>query len=449
MRHIFLLTIFLCVSLFSSAKKSDICVLSIFDEINSSSWEVTKGAFEMAEREKADIIILHINTYGGELVYADSIRTRILNSRIPVYAFIDNNAASAGALISIACDSIYMRSGGSIGAATVVDQQGTKQMDKYQSYMRSMMRSTAETNGRDPRVAEAMVDEAIQIEGLIDSLHILTLTSDEAIANGYCEGKAEKIDDVAQRVCTTGYTIKEYQPTTLVMTKGFLGSTVLRGILILLILGGIYFELQTPGIGFPICVSIVAAILYFAPLYIDGLAANWEILLFIIGLILLALEILVIPGFGIAGISGIVFMFVSLTTALLNNDSLDFSNVSSDDIATSLTLVSLSIIIAIIACIILAHYFFSQRAIDRKSLMVLSTTQKSEDGYVGTDEKVNDSLIGQTGTALTDLRPSGKVDVNGISYDAMAERELIRRGTTVTVVSISTSQVVVRTSSHS
>jgi len=147
---------------------------NIKENIAPAIWRQTKQAFDAAESLKADLFLIHMNTYGGTVVDADSIRTRILNSKIPVVVFIDNNAASAGALISLACDRIYMRTGSSFGAATVVNQTGEKMPDKYQSYMRATMRATAESHGkdtiingqdttyrwkRDPRIAEAMVDE--------------------------------------------------------------------------------------------------------------------------------------------------------------------------------------------------------------------------------------------------------------------------------------------------
>ncbi|MCK4361462.1 MAG: S49 family peptidase, partial [Bacteroidales bacterium] len=115
----------------------------IKEEIAPPVLRKTQHAFKIARDTNADLILIHMNTYGGLLDAADSIRTIILQSKIPVYVFIDNNAASAGALISIACDSIYMRPGANIGAATVVSQTGEALPDKYQSYMRSMMRSTA------------------------------------------------------------------------------------------------------------------------------------------------------------------------------------------------------------------------------------------------------------------------------------------------------------------
>ncbi len=212
-------------------------VFNIDKEIAKPIWRTTQQAFAEAESLKADYIIIHLNTYGGRVDVADSIRTKILNSKIPVIVFIDNQAISAGSLISIAADSIYMRPGGSIGAATVVSQTGEALPDKYQSFMRSTMRATAEAHGkdtiirgndtiikwfRDPHIAEAMVDPRIVVKGVIDSGKVLTLTADEAMKVGYCEGIAQNIPEVLKLAGIKNYELKEYKPTALEDIIGFL-----------------------------------------------------------------------------------------------------------------------------------------------------------------------------------------------------------------------------------
>ncbi|MCD6596743.1 MAG: nodulation protein NfeD, partial [Bacteroidales bacterium] len=269
------------------SKKIVVYKFDIKKEISEPMWRVTKESFEEANQMGADYILIHMNTYGGMVTTADSIRTKILNSKIPTIVFIDNNAASAGALISIACDSIYMRPGASIGAATVVNQSGQAVPDKYQSFMRSTMRATAEAHGkdtliqgrdtlirwhRDPQIAEAMVDPSVYVKEISDTGKVLTLTTEEAIKVGFCEGEAENIREVLKLAGINNYELKEYKPTTLDKIIHFLVNPMVSGILIMLIMGGIYFELQSPGIGFPLGAAVIAAIIYFAPLYLEGLA---------------------------------------------------------------------------------------------------------------------------------------------------------------------------------
>jgi len=239
--------------------------MKIGDAIDPRTNRYSELALERAEEIQADYVILELDTYGGALTDADEIRTRVLEYKRPIYAFINRDAASAGALISIACDSIYMAEGSSIGAATVVNQEGAAAPDKYQSYMRSIMRSTAEANGRNPRLAEAMVDEDIDIDSIATEGKILTLSTSEALKYGFCEAEVSSIDEIMSRSGIQEYEVEEFSLGASEKIISLFLNPFVSGILILIIIGGIYFELQTPGVGFPILASIVAVILYFVP----------------------------------------------------------------------------------------------------------------------------------------------------------------------------------------
>ena len=171
-------------------------LFEIHDEIGPGATRITAAAVEEAIAQNADYILLDLNTYGGLVTDADSIRTRLMKCPIPTIVFIRNNAASAGALISIACDSIYMQTGSTIGAAAVVREDGSYAEEKYQSYMRNKMRATAEATNRDPDIAEGMVNPNVVIEGVTEEGEIITFSVEEAIKNGYCEGKAETLEEV-------------------------------------------------------------------------------------------------------------------------------------------------------------------------------------------------------------------------------------------------------------
>lgn len=430
-------------------------VFSINDMITKATARLTKRSFEEAARQQADIILIHMNTYGGLVDAADSVRTRILNSEIPVYVFIDNNAASAGALISIACDSIYMRAGANIGAATVVDQSGNVVPDKFQSYMRSTMRSTAQAHGkdtvingadtiikwkRDPSIAEAMVDPVIYIPGVIDSGKVLTFTADEAIANGYCEGKAENITEVLKVAGIGQYKIISYRETAIDRIIGFLLNPAIQGILIMLIIGGIYFELQTPGIGFPLIAAATAALLYFAPLYLEGLAEHWEVLIFLAGLVLIGLEIFVIPGFGVAGISGIILVVGGLSLAMIDNVIFEF-----DWRLGMLSLVkALFVVVTSVSLSVILMIFFSKHLLGTRFFkgIALEAVQDKNEGYVGVDMQAK-SLTGAEGLAFTVLRPGGKVEIDGQVYDAISEYGFIQKGEPVKITRFESGQLYV------
>lgn len=426
----------------NDSTSSRVYVFEMKDMIAPPSWRTTKNAIERAEKENADLILIHMNTYGGMLDAADSIRTKILNSKIPVYVFIDKNAASAGALISIACDSIYMAPGASIGAATVVNQQGEQMPDKYQSYMRSMMRATAEAKGRDPEIAQAMVDPRVYIPGISDSNQVLTFTVSEAIKYGFCEGEAHHIEEVLSMAGIENYTLIRHTLTITDKIIGWLINPVISGILIMLIIGGIYFELQTPGIGFPIAASIVAALLYFAPLYLEGLANNWEILLFVVGLILIAVEIFALPGFGVAGILGISMMVIGLTLSMVGtvgpgNFDYDFSN-----LLTAFLTVVIAFTLSIFLSIVITRRLFNTEHFIGSRLALVKTQQATE-GYTSASSNYQ-QMMGKTGMAQTILRPAGKVEIEGDLYDATAITGYIDKGNPIKVVGYQTGQLVVK-----
>lgn len=423
---IFILCLLAGVSI--GQNKKTVYRIDIKEEIGPKVWRSVQKSFE--DGRDADYFIIDMNTYGGMVIYADSLRSRILKEEKPVWVFINNNAASAGALISIACDKIYMKKGASIGAATVVNQSGQAMPDKYQSYMRAMIRSTAEAQGKDtiyengqkivkwkrePKIAEAMVDERIYIENISDSNRVVTFTPSEAIKYGYCDGVRESINDVIEKEGIKNYELKNYTPTTLDKIIGLLINPVLRSILIMIIIGGIYFELQTPGIGFPILAACIACVLYFFPLYIEGLASNWELVLFILGIILLCLEIFVIPGFGLSGILGIIFILISLVSAGIGILNFEFIEQSLMYIIKSLLLVITSFILAIFLSIYLTRKFVGSSNLP----FALRTQTSVDDGFVSVDMAAK-SEIGKIGIAHTDLRPSGKVDINGEIYDAQS-----------------------------
>ncbi len=446
--------LFCLFSVHAENEKAIVYKVDIKDEIGPSIWRLVKKSFDRATEGRADYILIHMNTYGGMVVYADSLRSLILNYPKPVWVFIDNNAASAGALISIACDKIYMREGANIGAATVVNQTGEAMPDKYQSYMRSMIRATAQAHGkdtvvengkrivrwhRDPRIAEAMVDERIAVKGVSDSGKILTFTPHEAMQHGYCDGIAENVPEVIQKEGIANYELHEYRPTTMDKIIGFLISPIMQGLLIMVIIGGIYFELQTPGVGFPLAAAVTACLLYFAPLYLEGFANYVEIILFGVGLILLLLEIFVIPGFGVAGILGIVCIVASLALSGIDDFTFEFLPDFVGAIIRSLFFVISCSLISVFASIWLSRKLFGSRRLN----FALHAEQKVEEGFVGVDMTVKEE-VGKEGIAFTDLRPAGKVEINDDVYDAVSNTgAFIQKGTGVKVIKYQAGQVYV------
>ena len=400
-RIIFLISFLLT---FFSAGASD--SLNVFyrirldQEIDPSAQRLVVLGLEKAAKADADYVLLDLDTYGGAVDAADSIRAAILRYDRPVIAFVNMQAASAGAMISIACDSIYMKTGSSIGAATVVDETGAVMPDKYQSFMRGVMRSTATATGRDPMIAEAMVSAD----------NVLSLTPEEAMEVGYCNGICESAEEVAQIVSGDKEFIIKNMDDDMTWVDSmilFLLNPILQSIFMMMIIGGIFVEIRTPGVGVPLMVAMVGAVLYFAPAYLGHQAEHWEILMFVVGLILIAMEIFVIPGFGVCGVSGIIAVVASLSLAMVDNvefhqldGSLDLS-----PLIRPAAIVVTSCTVAVVGSMWLVSKLYASRSFDR---IALRKEMKSDEGYTGVVFGL-DTLVGETVTVFSDMRPGGKV----------------------------------------
>ena len=412
-------------------------VIHVEGLIDNGLYSYIERGLQRARSNNAAGVILQIDTFGGLVDAADNIRKSLLSSELPIVAFIDLNAASAGALISIATDSIYMASGGSIGAATVVDGSGTYASEKMQSYMRGIMRATAESTNRDPQVAEAMVDESVAIEGIIAEGKLLTLSTEEALRIGFIQGSAASIEDVMGIMGWTGLPVIDMQEVWAESVLRFLANPVVSSILMLMMLGGLYFELQTPGIGFPGIMAGIGSLLFFAPLYIMGLAQSWEIVLFIMGVILIVIEIFVIPGFGLAGISGISLVIFSLGVSLIGNVGLQFPEIG--QISQAIWTMAITLILGVAMIASMVRYL--PENIMFNTLVLSESTDRSR-GYTGAD--THDELLGSEGVTVTALRPSGTALLNDRRIDVVSDGDFIEKGARVKVVETANLKVVVR-----
>ncbi|MDX1627781.1 MAG: nodulation protein NfeD, partial [Fulvivirga sp.] len=380
----YIVLLLLTVLSFPAFSQQKVMIMEIKDQIDPRMNRYVDLALDHAAEIEADYVIIEMDTYGGAVTDAKDIVENILNFEKPVWVFIDKDAASAGALISLACDSIYMAPGSNIGAATVVTAEGQAAPDKYQSYMRSTMRSLAEEKGRNPRIAEAMVDENIAIDSISEEGNVITFSTNEAIKYGFCEGKMNSVEQILETNGVENYEISRFKLSGTEKVIAFFLNPFVSGLLILVIVGGIWFELQTPGVGFPILAAGIALVLYFVPYYLNGLAENWEIIAFFLGVILIALEILVIPGFGVAGLAGIFLTVSSLILVMLNNDAFDFSFVPFEKafIAVSTTIVGLigSAVVLFIGGVRLTNTKFFSR-------IALTETMNKSEGYTSNFKK--------------------------------------------------------------
>jgi membrane-bound serine protease (ClpP class) len=415
-----------------------VLVVPVQGMIDNALSNYIERALEDAENQEAAAVILDVDTFGGLVDAADKIRQSILDAPMVTIALIDKNAASAGALISYAADKIVMVPGSSIGAATVVEGiGGDAAPDKYQSYMRGLMRATAEANGRDPNIAEAMVDQDLEIPGVSEAGQVLTLSAQEALGLGVADAILDDLSRLTEALEVTDDRLIYHNATRLEAALRFFGSPVVQSILMLMMLGGLYFELQTPGVGFPGLMSVLGAALFFGPHYLLGLAESWELLLFLIGIGLLITEIFVFPGFGIAGLSGLVLVVFSLGVSLVGNVGLDFPSVQA--VGEAIWTLAITMVLFVVMVFSLARFLPRST---RFNQLILAPELASAFGYTAAES--HDELLGRTGSALTTLRPAGAAMIDDQRIDVVTAGEFIEAGTAIRVVDVRGSRVEVR-----
>lgn len=388
-----------------------------------------------AESNKASAIIFEINTFGGRVDAATQIKDAILESKVLTIAFVNKRAISAGALITLSCKKIAMASGSSIGATTVVDQTGQKQSEKYQSYMRSEMRSTAERNGRRTDVAEAMVDERVVIAGLVDSTQLVTLTAEEAFQYQITDTVVNDLKSVLKAFDLEGAKVQYTKSNWAEKVVRFLNNPIISSLLIMIGLIGLYTEIKTPGWGLPGTVGLIALTLFFGSSFILDLAGIVEILLFIIGVILLVAEIFVIPGFGIAGVSGIILIFVSLFLSLINtNFFIDF-----DDILLAIIQLGGAVFGSVVVISLLLKYLPKTKAFGK---LILSDETSTQQGFISNPDY--HTLVDMEGEAITPMRPAGIALIAGKRYDVVTEGDFFDKGSKIKVDRVEGVRIIIK-----
>ena len=419
------------------AQQKTVYLAHIESEIDLGLAPYITRVVDEANQANADAIIFKINTLGGRVDAAVQIVDAITSSRVLTIAFIDHRAISAGAFIALANKKIAMVPAGTIGAATVVNAQGEKVGEKYQSFMRGQMRSVAEKNGRPVNICQGMVDERIVVPGLVDSTQLITLTTDEALKYGIADTLVNNLDDVLKAFNLSGAKVIDVHTNWAEETVKFLNNPVVSTILIMVGVFGLFAEIKHPGFGLPGIAGIVALLLFFGSSYILDLASILDIILFAAGIILLLLEIFVIPGFGVTGILGIICIIASLFLALIGGGNLPFWD--TNQISIAIIQLASALAAALVLLIFLARFLPKSTIFNR---LVLSHEENSDKGFVSS--KPLSELIGKEGKALTTLRPAGMADFNGDKIDVVADGDYVQQGSRLKVLRVEGSKVVVR-----
>lgn len=409
----------------------------------------------VAEDAGAAAIVIQIDTPGGRLDAVIQMRDAIIDADVRTVALVDSSAFSAGALVAIASDEIYMTPGAVFGAATpVLGTTGEVADEKTISAVRATFESTAEENGRDPRVAGAMVDTRIEIEGLVTDEELLTLTVSEAVEFGYTEGTVANLDALLVELGLDG--------NELVITNLGLAEQVVRVLTHpmlagLLLLGGfllIIGDFFSGGLGIAALGGALLLGVFFWGHLLAGLAGWEDIALVLVGIALIAVEVFVLPGFGVAGIFGLVALGAGAFMAMLYRD---FDFVTTDDLWRAGLTVAFTLVAAVVGIVLLIMLVSRRGA---PSGLILSSrlgsgetlTQRTSSGWLGwfgADDRLEPdrverpagigadteaSLVGATGVAVSDLRPGGIVEIDGRRIDAVTSGEYVAAGEEIEVV---------------
>ena len=415
---------------------STVYVIQISGVIEKGLASIVERQIKLAEESSAQAVIFEVNTPGGAVDAAGEIRDAIFNCSLPTYAFVNREAISAGALISLACEKVLMVPGSTIGAVTPVDLQGKKASEKVVSYMRGVMRAIAEKRGRDPKIAEAMVDESIEIEGVIEAGKLLTLTSDEALKLNYADKIVDDMDAVLEFIGMPEAEI--YEPSVNWSEKlvRFLTNPMISSLLLTLGFLGLIYEVTTQGWGVGGTVGLFALALFFGAQYLVNLANIMEILIFIVGVILLMIEIFVTPGFGLLGILGILAMIGSVIFSLVGN----IPEVAIPEFRGAFQVLASSFLLTILLAIPLFKYVPRSRTFRK---LVLDMEEKTAAGFRSSPVE-NERLLNQDGITLTTLRPSGTAKIAGRRVNVISEGEFIEQNSRIRVTRVEGSRIVVK-----
>ena len=394
-----------------------------------------------AQQAGAAAVLLDINTFGGRVDAAVAMRDTLVNAQVRTIAFINPRAISAGALIALATETIVMADGGTIGAATpVVSGGGQPQVadEKSISYVRKEFSATAERRGRPTQFAEAMVDADVAITGVVDKGKLLTLTTSEALTHKVANFTADTLDEALAVTGLRDAAVRAASQTWAETFVRFITNPVVSSLLMTIGMLGLLVEIRTPGFAVPGAIGVLSLGLFFWGHWIVQLAGWEELLLVAAGVVLLGVELFIIPGFGVAGVAGIIALAAGLGMTLVG------AGATTTVIIGAFGRVAISILLALAGGVALLRMLprlpFGRR-------LVLEAEVGAKQGYTSPPE--SDQLqLGRTGTALSPLRPAGVADIDGARVDVVSDGGFIEAGAVIEVTRVDGNRVVVREPSH-
>lgn len=425
------------------SKELLVYVLPIDGEINTAQMYILRRGLKQAVQNNVEVVILKINTPGGDLDTTLKIIEALENFKGELLSYVDTEAMSAGAYIAATTNDIFFNPKGILGAAAVVQLGGEEVpgtlKQKIDSYMRAKIRTHMTQQRYRADVIRAMMDTdfvfKIGDKLIKDKGELLTLTAQEAIEQ-YGEppepllasGIVSNIDELLKaKYGDKPYIIKNFELTW----SEYLARWMNKITPILLGLGllALFIEFKTPGFGFFGVVGIVLLLIVFASSYVAGLAGHEGIIFFILGLLLVCLEIFVLPGVFVFGVLGILMILGSIIWALADIWPGSEFQIAPELFVQPLIDLAIGLIIACLGIAIIGRFFHSRIS----DLLILKTFvgQKNQSSQ---DNEIKEVAIGDQGISITDLHPSGIVEINTKRYPARVSIEAVNKNSEVEVV---------------
>lgn len=418
---IFSLIFILIFSSMSFAQdEGKVYVVPIEGEINKATTNYLRGVIEDIKDENIKGIIFDIDTYGGLVDQAIEIKDLIMSLNIPTISYVNNKAESAGVLITIASEEVAVAPGATIGSAETIPNT-----EKILSMWRAVLRDTAQYRDRDPEIIQAMADKNMEIEGLTSKGNLVNLTSKEAIEYGIADKIATNYRDITKDTELANLDIEVVEEGLQIKLAKYISSPYLSSFLLTIAFVGLVLEIMTPGFGIGGTISIIGFGLYFGGNILAG-NSNWTSLaLFVTGLILLVVEGIV-PGFGLPGISGILFVLIGTVLAM-------------DSFKLAILSLSTAIIITAAVSIVLIKRGFRSKLFNS---VVLNAKHDGDRGYFSSNSM--DIYLLKEGITISEMRPSGYIDIDGDRLDALALHGYIPKNVPIKVAKVEGSKIFVR-----
>ena len=412
--------ILLVSSISYSEGKGTVYVIPIKGEINKATYHFLKNTVDDVLNKNPSAIIFEIDTYGGLIDQAENIKNLIVNTKIPTIAFVNTKAESAGVLITLSSEKIVMANSSTIGSAETIPNT-----EKIMSMWRSLLRDVAELRGRNSEIVQAMADTDVEIEGITEKGKLVNLNSREALKYGIADLISNDYEEILEHFNINYAKIEEVGEGPEIKIAKFVSNPYISTILLTLGFIGMIIEIFTPGFGVGGTLSIIAFGLFFGGNILSGNSQWTSLILFITGLILLVIEGMV-PGFGLPGISGIILGVIGVILAMKSLQS-------------ALMSLSVAIIITTVITVFLIKYGHKSPYLEK---IILSSQLKTEKGYISASSK--DEYLGKKGITVSELRPTGIVEINGERMDALSEGNYIDKASKIEVVKVEGSKIFVR-----